>query len=199
MCQRQPVASCASNDLAPSLQVVKYGTCQKLNQYTHFFIPSGQSPAAGEMVTCIGYPGKHVCFLSWTFHHACCVLYFEPLSVYICACTGPLTLNEASKILATEEDYREHVDVCKQEGNAPLPTSEFKLDLPTALARKMMMDDATDGVYVSDVLNASPGEILAADGNVVQHKCTTLPQMSGCPCKLLFASLCHPYVSTGFF
>lgn len=137
-----------------TFEVVKYGTCEKLDQYIHFFIPFGQSPAAGEMVTCIGYP-------------------------------GPLTLNEASRILATEEDYREHVDVCKQEGNAPLPTSEFKLDLPTTLSRKMMMDDPTDGVYVSDVLNASPGEILAADDNVVQYKCTTLPQMSGCPCVLL--------------
>ena len=58
MCQRKPVASCASNNLAHCLQVVKYGTCEKLDQYTHFFIPSGQSPAAGEMVTCIGYPGK---------------------------------------------------------------------------------------------------------------------------------------------
>ena len=46
------------------------------------------------------------------------------------------------------------------------------------------MDDPTDGVYTSDVLNASPGEVVASDGNVVQYKCTTLPQMSGCPCKL---------------
>ena len=61
-----------------------------------------------------------------------------------------------------------------------------------------MMDDPTDGVYVSDVLNASPGEMLAADDNVVQYKCTTLPQMSGCPCKVLFASLCHPYFSKRF-
>lgn len=33
-------------------EVVKYGSCEGLDQYTHFFIPSGQSPLAGEMVLC---------------------------------------------------------------------------------------------------------------------------------------------------
>ena len=56
-CYLQTVAFFASSQSAHSLQVVKYGTCEKLDQYTHFFIPSGQSPVAGEMVTCIGYPG----------------------------------------------------------------------------------------------------------------------------------------------
>ena len=86
---------------------------------------------------------------------------------------------EASHILATEDDYREHVDMCEQEGTAPFPISEFKLDLATAFSRNVMMDDPTDGVYTSDVLNASPGEVVASDGNIVQYKCTTLPQMSG--------------------
>lgn len=111
-------------------------------------------------------------------------LCYAPPLLCFWSCIGPLTLKEASRILATEDDYREHVDMCEQEGNAPLPLSEFKLDLPTALSRRVMMDDPTDGVYTSDVLNASPGEVVASDGNVVQYKCTTLPQMSGCPCKL---------------
>lgn len=103
-------------------------------------------------------------------------------------CVRPLTLKEASRILATKDDYREHVDMCEQEGNAPLPMSDFKSDSPTALSRRGMMDDPTHGVYTSDVLNASPGEVVASDGNVVQYKCTTLPQMSGCPCKLSLLS-----------
>ena len=57
MCCRQSVAFFASSQSAHFWQVVKYGSCEKLDQYTHFFIPSGQSPVAGEMVTCIGYPG----------------------------------------------------------------------------------------------------------------------------------------------
>lgn len=111
---------------------------------------------------------------------------------------------EASRILATEDDYREHVDMCEQEGTAPFPISEFKLDLPTALSRKQMMDDPTDGVYTSDVLNASPGEVVASDGNIVQYKCTTLPQMSGCPCKLsllavvIYVSLNACHVTTAW-
>lgn len=59
----------------------------------------------------------------------------------------------------------------------------------------------TDGVYTSDVLNASAGEVVASDGNVVQYKCTTLPQMSGCPCKLPFVIYVSPsacYVTTAW-
>ena len=119
-------------------------------------------------------------------------------------CIGPLPLTEASWILATEDDYCEHVDMCEQEGTAPLSISEFKLDLPTAFSRNVMMDDPTDGVYTSDVLNASPGEVVASDGNIVQYKCTTLPQMSGCPCKLsllpvvIYVSLNACHVTTAW-
>lgn len=88
--------------------------------------------------------------------------------MYCCACTGTLEINKASQILAIEEGNCEHVDSCNQKGIMPLFKSAFKLDFLTTHSRIVMIDDSTDGLSVSNVLNASPEEVVKADGNMVQ-------------------------------
>ena len=97
--------------------------------------------------------------------------------------TGNLSTDKSQRILATEQDYTDYVEECSSSGQQPLPTSAFLLESSVADKRKKMLDDPTDGVFVSNVLNASPGEVVAATEHLVQYKCSTLPQMSGGPCK----------------
>lgn len=96
---------------------------------------------------------------------------------------GTLSTDDAQRILATQQDYDDYVEDCNSSGQSPFPVSSFMLDPSVADQRKKMLDDPTDGVFVSSVLNASPGEVVAATEHLVQYKCSTLPQMSGGPCK----------------
>ena len=105
-------------------------------------------------------------------------------SACVSTCAGPFLLDQAARALATEETYTEYEEDRKQLGYALLSKAAFRLDMQTALSGMVMMDDPTDGIFVSNVLNASPGEIVASDLNIVQHKCTTMPPMAGCPCKM---------------
>lgn len=96
---------------------------------------------------------------------------------------GVLRTDESRRILATTKDYSEYLKECSAKGEPPLPVSAFLLDANIADQRKKMLDNPTDGVFVSNVLNASPGEVVAATEQLVQYRCSTLPQMSGGPCK----------------
>ena len=133
---------------------------------------------------------------------ACVVLLFN-LAMRVAGsccstCAGTLPLDEAARVLATEEDYSEYVEQCEQLGDAPCSKAAYRLDMPTAYSRMLFMDDSTDGVFVSNVMNASPGEVVASNGNLVQYRCTTLPQMSGCPCKsLLDHAIMMPFGQLG--
>ncbi len=92
-------------------------------------------------------------------------------------------MNESQRILATKRDYAEYVEACTLQGAEAKPASSFLLDANVAIQRRHMLDDPTDGVFVSNVLSASPGEVVAANEHLVQYRCSTLPQMSGGPCK----------------
>ena len=168
------------------MQVDRYGTAGiKLDEYTKFFIPCGDSPAPGDLVTCIGYPGEAypdvyavTCLVSG--HRF--LMYAFLVKVTVDA--GILSTDESRRILATTEDYNEYLEECSTKEEPPLPVSAFLLDAIIANQRMNMLDDSTDGVYVSNVLNASPGKVVAATEQVVQYRCSILPQMSGGPCKL---------------
>ncbi len=96
---------------------------------------------------------------------------------------GILSTDESHRILATKRDYNDYVEECSSSGQSPLPVSAFLLNPNIADQRKKMLDDPIDGVFVSNVLNASPGEVVAATEHLVQYKCSTFPQMSGGPCE----------------
>ena len=96
---------------------------------------------------------------------------------------GILSTDESRRILATAEDYNEYLEECGATGKHPLPVAAFLLDTNIADQGKKMLDDPTDDFFVSNVLNASPGEVVAATEQLVQYRCSTLPQMSGGPCK----------------
>ena len=171
--------------------------CEKLDFYTHFFNPCGESPVAGQMVTCIGYAGKvqvlspKACCKSCMF---CSVVHFcNPSCKTICfslRCAGTLSPDKAARMLVTK-DFSEHVKKCKQITDICLRPS-FRLDRRTALSTLSMMGDPSDGVFVSNVLNVSQGKVVASDKDVVQHHYTALPQMSGCP----YEFICHLAVLT---
>ena len=168
------------------MQVDRYGTAGiKLDEYTNFFIPCGESPAPGDLVTCIGYPGEAD---PDVYAVTCLVLghrfLMYALLVQVIEDAGILSTDESRRILATPEDYNEYLEKCSTKKEPPLPVSAFLLDAIGANQRMTMLDDSTDGLYVSNVLNASPGEVVAATEQVVQYRCSILPQMSGGPCKL---------------
>lgn len=102
-----------------------------------------------------------------------------------------------SKTITITED-------CILKGEKPLPAlaAAFLLDQDVAYQRKVSVNDQTDGIFTSDVLNASPGEVVAASDHLVQYRCSILPQMSSGPWKSysiiflgrweLFAERQHP-------
>ncbi len=96
-------------------------------------------------------------------------------------------------MLAIEQDYAEYLDKWHSHAEEPFPASDYLLDTQTALHR---LDDSRNVVFVSNVLNASPGKVVAAIEHLVQYKCSTLPQMAGGPIKHPLP-LFNPQVVTG--
>ena len=145
----------------------------------------------GEHVTCLGYPGeignKTVPEQDLSASLPCQTLQVDIAHHTGCS-AGKLSSDECRKILATKEDYQQYVQDCNKTGEKALPASAFLLPHDVAYRRKLTVDDQTDGVFYSDVLNASPGVVVAATEQLVQYRCSTLPQMSGGPCK------CHSIV-----
>ncbi len=99
------------------------------------------------------------------------------------ACEGDLSMDQCQHHFATEQDYDQYVEAQQAKGEEALPAHDFMLPPAVAFQRKQLLDDSSQGAYTSNVLNASPGEVIAANDQLVQYKCSTLPQMSGAPCK----------------
>lgn len=120
-----------------------------------------------------------------TFFIPCGDLLGEGSYVTCLGYPGRLSIDECRRTLATEQDYDNYLQDCDLKGEKPVPASAFLLDQNVAYQRKVSVDDQSDGVFFSDVLNAAPGEVVAASDHLVQYRCSTLPQMSGGPCVML--------------
>ena len=92
-------------------------------------------------------------------------------------------MTQCQRHFATEQDYEQYLEAQQAMGEEVLPALDFELTPAVAFQRKRLLDDSSQGAYASNVLNASPGEVIAANDQLVQYKCSTLPQMSGAPCK----------------
>ena len=93
------------------------------------------------------------------------------------------TATYAARHFATWRDYEQHCEEADDAGKAPGALEHFRLAPLEAMRRARNFDDADGGVFLSEHLCASPGVVIAANVHVVEHTCSTLPQMSGAPCK----------------
>ena len=100
----------------------------------------------------------------------------------LCFAAKP-TASYAAQHFATQLDYARHCEEAAEAGTTPTAPEDFRLELPETLKRARAYDDADGGVFLSERLCASPGVVVAANVHVVEHTCSTLPKMSGAPCK----------------
>ena len=79
------------------------------------------------------------------------------------ACEGDLSLDQCQRHFATEQDYEQYVETQLAMGKEVPLARDFKLLPAVAFQRKQLLDDSCQGVYASNVLNASRGEVIAAN------------------------------------
>ena len=96
--------------------------------------------------------------------------------------TGQPSVDYAAKHFWSNKDYDMHVRGCKSAGREPDSKETFQLNPRAARDRLLDLCDS-NSAFTVEWLSAAPGAVHAATDKVIEHTCSTLPQMSGAPCK----------------